>query len=198
MSVWPTSRAGPACLFSPDDPCLPFLLPPPVSDRHLCQGSAAQSFHVLACDRKDCQFDHPHIHSQVMDLCCLDAIPAAFVRAVALFGPLHVLIRNGAVSHFCKPLEALTVAEWDTVLHTNLRGAALCCQAFLATNAGAGYGRIINMAPPRAAADAASRSMPSARAGPHRRCRRTFRRGPCSASLGAGGTPGRRCGPVSF
>ncbi|WP_297217336.1 SDR family oxidoreductase [uncultured Desulfovibrio sp.] len=117
--------------------------------RHLCQGFAAQGFHVLACDREDCRFAHPHIHSQVMDLCCPDAIQAAFARAVDLFGPLHVLINNGAVSHFCKPLEALTVAEWDAVLHTNLRGAALCCQAFLAANAGAGYGRIINMASTR-------------------------------------------------
>ena len=35
------------------------------------------------------------------------------------------------------------------MLDTNLRGAFLCCRAFQAANAGAGYGRIINIASTR-------------------------------------------------
>lgn len=117
--------------------------------RCLCEGFAAQGYDVLACDREEARFSHPRILSATMDLREEDSVQAAFTLARQRFGPPHLLINNGAVSHFCKPLPALSAAEWDNVLDTNLRGAFLCCRAFQAANAGAGYGRIINIASTR-------------------------------------------------
>ena len=117
--------------------------------RCLCEGFAAQGYDVLACDREESRFSHPRILSATMDLREEDSVQAAFTLARQRFGPPHLLINNGAVSHFCKPLQSLSAAEWDNVLDTNLRGAFLCCRAFQAANAGAGYGRIINIASTR-------------------------------------------------
>ena len=62
------------------------------------------------------------------------------------YGVIDVLVNCGAISRMQKsPLE-LTAAEFDDVIHTNLRGTFLCCQNFLRANEGAEYGRIINIA----------------------------------------------------
>ena len=104
---------------------------------------------MLACDTDEASFSHPNILPVRMDLREEASIQAAFALARQRFGPLHLLINNGAVSHFCKPLPDLAAGEWDNVLDTNLRGAFLCCRAFQTANAGAGYGRIINIASTR-------------------------------------------------
>lgn len=118
MSVWPASRAGPAFPFSPEAPYLPFLLPPPAA---VSDAISARAFTCWPATGKTASLSIRTRHSQ-LDPYCPDAVQAALVRAVALFGPLRVRINNGAVSHFCKPL-ALTVAR----------------QAFLAGNAGPGW-----------------------------------------------------------
>ena len=65
------------------------------------------------------------------------------------YGVIDVLVNCGAISRMQKsPLE-LTAAEFDDVIHTNLRGTFLCCQNFLRANEGAEYGRIINIASTR-------------------------------------------------
>lgn len=117
--------------------------------RCLCEGFAALGYDVLACDTDEARFSHPNILPVRMDLREEASIEAAFALARQRFGPLHLLINNGAVSHFCKPLPDLAAGEWDNVLDTNLRGAFLCCRAFQTANAGAGYGRIINIASTR-------------------------------------------------
>lgn len=117
--------------------------------RCLCEGFAAQGHDVLAVDVAEARFSQANILFQPADLRDEDAVRAAFARCRERFGPLHVLINNGAISHFCKPLSEVGMEEWDNVLRTNLRGAFLCCRAFAAANAGAGYGRIINIASTR-------------------------------------------------
>ena len=59
------------------------------------------------------------------------------------------LVNCGAISHLQKSPWELTAAEFDNVIHTNLRGTFLCCQNFLRANEGADYGRIINIASTR-------------------------------------------------
>lgn len=117
--------------------------------RCLCEGFAAQGHDVLAADVAEARFTQANILFQRMDLRDEAAVRTAFARCRERFGPLHVLINNGAISHFCQPVADMTVEEWDKVLQTNLRGAFLCCRAFVAANAGAGYGRIINIASTR-------------------------------------------------
>ena len=57
---------------------------------------------------------------------------------------LHILINNAGIN-IRKPITDFTLAEWNSVLATNLTSVFLFCRAFLPLMTGAGYGRIINM-----------------------------------------------------
>ncbi len=57
---------------------------------------------------------------------------------------LHILINNAGIN-IRKPLTDFTLAEWHSVMDTNLTSVFLLCRAFLPMMKGHGYGRIINM-----------------------------------------------------
>jgi len=63
---------------------------------------------------------------------------------VARFGKVHILVNNAGVN-IRKPMTEFTLAEWRTVLDTNLTGAFLFTRAFVPHMKGQGYGRIINL-----------------------------------------------------
>ena len=60
------------------------------------------------------------------------------------FGPVHILINNAGIN-VRKNVEDFTVAEWNSVIATNLTSAFLMCRSFVPHMKGQGYGRIINM-----------------------------------------------------
>lgn len=62
----------------------------------------------------------------------------------ARFGAVHILINNAGVN-IRKPVVEFTLAEWNTVLDTNLTSVFLLCRAFVPHMKGNGYGRIINL-----------------------------------------------------
>ena len=57
---------------------------------------------------------------------------------------LDILINNAGIN-IRKPLTDFTLAEWRSVLDTNLTSVFLLCRAFVPLMKGRGYGRIINM-----------------------------------------------------
>lgn len=57
---------------------------------------------------------------------------------------LHILINNAGIN-IRKPITDFTLAEWNSVLHTNLTSVFLLCRSFVPMIKGLGYGRIINM-----------------------------------------------------
>jgi NAD(P)-dependent dehydrogenase (short-subunit alcohol dehydrogenase family) len=66
-------------------------------------------------------------------------------EVVGRFGRADIVINNaGAVIR--KPIGDFSLAEWNTILNTNLTGAFLMCRAFVPHMKGRGYGRIINIA----------------------------------------------------
>ena len=67
-----------------------------------------------------------------------DAVAAKFD------GALHILINNAGIN-IRKPITDFTLAEWNSVLTTNLTSVFLLCRAFVPMMRGHGYGRIINM-----------------------------------------------------
>lgn len=78
-----------------------------------------------------------------------DALEAAFAEAESRFGGVDILINNAGLSEF-KPMDDLTVEEWDYVLNSNLRSVFLCSRAASRTMRQRGGGRIINIASTRA------------------------------------------------
>jgi 2-deoxy-D-gluconate 3-dehydrogenase len=65
-------------------------------------------------------------------------------RTVEQFGRLDILVNNAGMS-IRKPPEAYTVAEWHSVLDTNLTGPLVCCQAVYPIMKARGGGKIINI-----------------------------------------------------
>lgn len=80
------------------------------------------------------------------------AEPTAVVKMVeqvlATWGQIDVLVNNAALfsklEH--KPIEQITVDEWDGVMAVNVRGVFLCCQAVIPRMRAQGSGKIINIA----------------------------------------------------
>jgi NAD(P)-dependent dehydrogenase (short-subunit alcohol dehydrogenase family) len=76
-----------------------------------------------------------------------DEAQVAQVRdaVAAQFGDtLHILINNAGIN-IRKPVTDFTLAEWNSVLTTNLTSVFLLCRSFVPMMKGRGYGRIINM-----------------------------------------------------
>jgi NAD(P)-dependent dehydrogenase (short-subunit alcohol dehydrogenase family) len=67
-----------------------------------------------------------------------DAVAAQFG------GALHILVNNAGIN-IRKPVTDFTLAEWNSVLTTNLTSVFLLCRAFVPMMKGRSYGRIINL-----------------------------------------------------
>ena len=74
------------------------------------------------------------------------AVEAAFAATVGRFGRLDMLFNNAGTNVAAKPIDELTVDEWDTVISVNLHGAFLCARAAFGQMRGQDPqgGRIIN------------------------------------------------------
>ncbi len=74
------------------------------------------------------------------------AVDAAFAATVEQFGRLDMLFNNAGTNVTAKPIDELTVDEWDAVISVNLHGAFLCARAAFAQMRGQDPqgGRIIN------------------------------------------------------
>ncbi len=59
-------------------------------------------------------------------------------------GAMHILVNNAGIN-IRKPLTDFTLAEWRSVLDTNLTSVFLMCRAFVPMMKGRGYGRVINL-----------------------------------------------------
>lgn len=117
--------------------------------RHLAIGFAQQGYEVFALDKIETTFLEKNIHFLQMDLQDEVQIHNCFKNIVEKYGEIHVLINNGAISKFHKPVFELTTYEFDQVIRTNLRGAFICCKEFISQHSMGSYGRIINIASTR-------------------------------------------------
>ncbi len=113
----------------------------------MAQRFAKEGCQVVALDIKEARQDN--VDFIETDLSSPDAIQHAFQEIKQRYGKAHVLINNGAISVFVKPISEVTLEEYNAVLDTNQRGAFLCAKAFVELNKGEDYGRIINIASTR-------------------------------------------------
>jgi NAD(P)-dependent dehydrogenase (short-subunit alcohol dehydrogenase family) len=74
------------------------------------------------------------------------AVEEAFAATEGRFGRLDMLFNNAGTNVAAKPIDELTLDEWDAVISVNLHGAFLCARAAFAQMRGQDPqgGRIIN------------------------------------------------------
>jgi NAD(P)-dependent dehydrogenase (short-subunit alcohol dehydrogenase family) len=65
-------------------------------------------------------------------------------EVIGKFGPVDILVNNAGIN-IRKPCVDFTLAEWNSILNTNLTSAFLLCRSFVPHMKGRGYGRIINI-----------------------------------------------------
>ena len=73
-----------------------------------------------------------------------DQVLAMFQQIIKLWGRIDVLVNNAGIRKD-KLLMRMTMAEWDSVIDTNLKGAYICSKSALAHMVRQRRGRIINM-----------------------------------------------------
>jgi NAD(P)-dependent dehydrogenase (short-subunit alcohol dehydrogenase family) len=83
------------------------------------------------------------ITSHVVDLADAPAVERAFA-AIQDQGPVDVLVNNAGIIFF-KPVEEVTVEDWDRLMAVNLRGAFLCTRAVAAGMKARRRGAILNV-----------------------------------------------------
>jgi 2-deoxy-D-gluconate 3-dehydrogenase len=82
--------------------------------------------------------------SVVADVTDTAAVAAMIARTTQEFGRLDILVNNAGIT-VRKPPHQLDLAEWDSVIKTNLTSAFLCSQAAYPAMKAAGGGKIINI-----------------------------------------------------
>ncbi|GAA4366441.1 SDR family NAD(P)-dependent oxidoreductase [Paeniglutamicibacter cryotolerans] len=73
-------------------------------------------------------------------------VQALIPFAVETFGSLDLAVNNAGLGAMPKPVQDITMAEWDRVINVTLRGTFLSLQAQVAHFVGQGHGSIVNIA----------------------------------------------------
>lgn len=115
----------------------------------LAEGFHHAGYQVIALDLQQPQPLADDIVFIKTDLSNPTAIPHTFETVGKTYGAPHVLVNNAAIAHFHKPIQNICLDELNAVFDVNLRGAFLCCQAFVKGHSDQEYGRIINIASTR-------------------------------------------------
>ena len=82
--------------------------------------------------------------SVVADVTDTSAVAEMVARAAKELGRIDILVNNAGIN-IRKVPQALDLAEWDSVIKTNLTSAFLCSQAVYPAMKAAGGGKIINI-----------------------------------------------------
>lgn len=83
-------------------------------------------------------------HADQCDVSDEASVEAMVGRALEKMGRIDILVNNAGIELY-KPIEEITVSEWDRVMAVNVRGLFLCCKFALPHMKKAGKGNIINM-----------------------------------------------------
>jgi 2-deoxy-D-gluconate 3-dehydrogenase len=78
------------------------------------------------------------------DVTDVAAVGAVIAQVKSTFGRIDILINNAGIS-VRKPPQDLSLAEWDSVIRTNLTSAFICSQAVYPEMKAGGGGKIINI-----------------------------------------------------
>jgi NAD(P)-dependent dehydrogenase (short-subunit alcohol dehydrogenase family) len=122
--------------------------------RQMAEALAEMGCNLVLCARKKERCEETAHDMEKLGVralaCACDVKDQASVQqmvdaAISRFGRLDILINNAGIS-WGAPTEAMTLAEWNKVIETNLTGTFLCAQAAGKIMLKQERGKIINMA----------------------------------------------------
>lgn len=115
----------------------------------------AEAGATVAVTSRDARVDAGALALQ-LDVGDEEQVDAAIATTVAELGGLDVVVNNAAITAHVPALD-LSVADWDAVMRTNLRGAFLVARAAARVMKDRGGGRIVNLSSPFARVGLADR-----------------------------------------
>ena len=80
----------------------------------------------------------------VADVASEEQVARIEKEVMAAYGGVQILVNNAGIN-IRKSITDFTLAEWNSVINTNLTSVFLMCRAFVPHMKGQGYGRILNM-----------------------------------------------------
>lgn len=121
--------------------------------RDICLELATHGVTIVAADIDDDREEivdlveaEGHTATEVfLDLRDPETVSAAIDRAREEAGGIDILVNNAGIGGPTKPVEEVSLDEWETTMSVNLRGAFLCARAVVGGMKERGYGRIFNI-----------------------------------------------------
>lgn len=84
--------------------------------------------------------------AEVVDISQWSSVKAAFEKAVATFGQIHILVNNAGINGPIKPAWEYPLEEWDRVIAINMNGVFYASRLAAEHMRGFKYGRIVTVA----------------------------------------------------
>ena len=105
----------------------------------------ARSADALADCAEHCRKAGTEARAFVCDVSDAEAVSAQFTQAMEWLGGIDLLVNNAGLGYFGS-VDELTVAQFDEMMGTNLRGVFLCSRAVVPRMKTDGGGVIVNIA----------------------------------------------------
>jgi short-subunit dehydrogenase len=83
--------------------------------------------------------------AHVCDVAAPEQVESVASEILAAHGGCDVLVNNAGLGKTDTPVQELSVADWDAMMHTNLRGPFLMLRAFAPAMIARGSGHVINI-----------------------------------------------------
>lgn len=99
-----------------------------VARLYAMEGAIVYALDMLADEVETLASETGDIRPRRMDVTDADDVAAVLAAIEAEAGRIDVLVNNAGIIFF-KPVEAVSVADWDRLLGVNLRGPFLCARA---------------------------------------------------------------------
>ncbi|WP_375599673.1 SDR family NAD(P)-dependent oxidoreductase [Devosia sp. Naph2] len=115
-----------------------------ITQLYAAEGATVYALDVLEGELKGLAELAGDIHARKLDLTDAESIEPTLKAIEAEAGRIDVLVNNAGIIFF-KPVEAVTIADWDRLMGVNLKGAFLCVKAVAPGMKARRAGAIINV-----------------------------------------------------
>ena len=119
-----------------------------ITERFLCEGATVYALDYVLPENgvefiEDAEL-RQNVHCVQVNVTDFESVTNAMDTVIKEAGRIDILVNNAGITRDTLVLR-MSVADWDAVIDTNLKGAFLCAKAVSKQMMSQRYGRIINM-----------------------------------------------------